>query len=160
MNFFDADGLAGKDGAEINLFAAQTEATAIGDDNGLVVKGIIKIGQSLIGAGGGLIDLGRALHVESFVRPFLIEDVDEVIKPGLLLQEVATGRFGGFFLQGEMHALMTAILLGMTRLDAFNANAQPEPPDGEFAQVEQSVCGSEGDAVIATDVGGQATLFK
>jgi hypothetical protein len=55
---------------------------------------------------------------------------------------------------------MTAILLGMTRLDPFNANAQPEPPDGEFAQVEQSVCGSEGDAVIATDVGGQATLFK
>src|SRR5258708_22540735 len=55
---------------------------------------------------------------------------------------------------------MTAILLGMTRLDAFNANPQPEPPDSKFAQVEQGVCGSEGDAVIAADVGGQATLLK
>jgi hypothetical protein len=94
------------------------------------------------------------------VRPFLVEDVDEVIKPGLPLQEVETGWFGGFFLQGEMHALMTAILLGMIRLDAFNANPKPEPPDGKFAQVEQGVGGSEGDAVIDTDVGGQPTLFK
>jgi hypothetical protein len=91
------------------------------------------------------------------VRPFLVEDVDEVIQPGLLLQKVATGWFGGFFLQGEMHALITAILLGMARLDPFHANAQPEPPDGEFAQVEGR---GEGDAVIATDVGGQAPLPK
>jgi hypothetical protein len=48
----------------------------------------------------------------------------------------------------------------MTRLDPFHANAQPEPPDGKSAQVEQGVGGSEGDAVIAADVGGQATLFK
>ena len=47
-----------------------------------------------------------------------------------------------------MHAFTTAILLGITRLDAFNANPQPEPPDGEFAQVEQGVGGSEGDAAI------------
>jgi len=29
VNFFDADRLAGKDRAEVNLFAAQTEASAI-----------------------------------------------------------------------------------------------------------------------------------
>ena len=55
---------------------------------------------------------------------------------------------------------MTAILLGMTRLDPFNANPKSEPPDSEFAQVEQGVGGSEGDTVIAADAGGQATLFK
>ena len=38
MNFFDAAGLAGKDRAEVNLFAAQTNAAAISDDDGLIVK--------------------------------------------------------------------------------------------------------------------------
>jgi hypothetical protein len=28
-----------------------------------------------------------------------------------------------------MHTLMTAILLGMARLDPFDADAEPEPPD-------------------------------
>jgi hypothetical protein len=38
VKFFDADGLAGKDRAEGNLFAAQTNAAAISDDDGLIVK--------------------------------------------------------------------------------------------------------------------------
>jgi hypothetical protein len=29
-----------------------------------------------------------------------------------------------------MHAFMTAILLGMAGLNAFDANAQAQPPDG------------------------------
>src|SRR5580704_14110499 len=59
-----------------------------------------------------------------------------------------------------MHALVTAILLGMAWLDSFNADAQPEPPDRQLAQVEQSVSGSEGNTVIAADAGGQAALLK
>src|SRR5579862_9795759 len=59
-----------------------------------------------------------------------------------------------------MHPFMAAILLRMARLDPFDADAQPEPPDREFAQVKQSVRGSEGHTVIAADVGGQATLLK
>jgi hypothetical protein len=39
----------------------------MGDDNGLVVAGIIEIGQSRIGAGGRMIALGRALYVQGFV---------------------------------------------------------------------------------------------
>jgi hypothetical protein len=46
-HFFDADSLAGKDRAEVNLFAAQTDASAIGDDNDLVVERIVDVGQSL-----------------------------------------------------------------------------------------------------------------
>jgi len=61
VNFFDADGLAGKNGAEINLFATQTDAAATGDNYDFVMQGIIDIGQSLISASRGLIDLGRAL---------------------------------------------------------------------------------------------------
>src|SRR5260370_42246171 len=84
MNFFDADGLAGKDRTEVNFLAPQTDAAAVGDDNDLVVERVIDIGQSCIGAGGRLIDLGRALHVQGFMRTFVIEDFDEVVEPGLL----------------------------------------------------------------------------
>src|SRR5271170_51153 len=59
-----------------------------------------------------------------------------------------------------MHALMTAILLGMTRLDPFDADTEPEPPDRQFAQVEQGLGGSKGNTIIATDAGRQAALFK
>ena len=59
-----------------------------------------------------------------------------------------------------MHALMAAILLGMARFDPFHADAQAQPPDRELAQVESSVRGSEGQAIIATDAGGQAALLK
>jgi len=77
-----------KDLAEVNLFAAHTDAAAPGDDNDLVVKGIVNIGQSLIGAGRGLIDLSRAFHGQSFVRTFLVEDFDKVVEAGLLLKKV------------------------------------------------------------------------
>jgi hypothetical protein len=45
-----------------NLFVAQTHAATLGDDDGLVVEGIIDIGQSLIHTGGRLIDLGQGLR--------------------------------------------------------------------------------------------------
>ncbi len=51
-------------------------------------------------------------------------------------------------------------MLRMARLDALDANAQPEPPDRQLTQIEQGVGGSEGDAVIAADVGRQAALLK
>src|SRR5260221_2931955 len=59
-----------------------------------------------------------------------------------------------------MHALMAAVLLRMTRLDPFNANAQPKPPHGQLAQVEQRVSRSEGHAVVAANAGRQAALLK
>ena len=65
MNFFDADGLAGKDRAEVNFFAAQADASATSDDDDLVVKRIIDIGQSLVRASARLIDLGGTLVRQS-----------------------------------------------------------------------------------------------
>src|SRR5207302_9269187 len=66
----------------------------------------------------------------------------------------------GFFFQGQMHAFMTAVLLGVARLNPLNANTEPEPPDRELAQVKQGVRGSERHTVIAADVGWQAALLK
>ena len=60
------------------------------------------------------------------------EPASEALKSNI---EVYRG-LGGFFLQSEMHALVTAVLLRMARLDPFNANPQAEPPDRELAQIE------------------------
>ena len=55
---------------------------------------------------------------------------------------------------------MAAILLRMARFDPFDANAQTQPLHGEFTETEQSVCRSEGHAIITANVGGQAALLK
>jgi hypothetical protein len=41
----------------------------------------------------------------------------------LLLKEICGSWFGGFFFQSEMHTFVTAVLLGMARLDALDADA-------------------------------------
>ena len=56
------------------------------------------------------------------MRPFVIRLVQEGVELGLLLQDVGARRASGFFLQSEMHAFVTAILLWMPRLDAFDAD--------------------------------------
>src|SRR5215469_9035500 len=65
-------------------------------------------------------------------RPLVVVAVDEVVELGLLLQEVAAGRFGGLQLQGQMHALVAAVLLRATWLDALDLDSEPEPPDREL----------------------------
>jgi hypothetical protein len=77
------------------------------------VQGIVDVLQSGVGVRRRLIDLGRTLHVESFVRTLVVEDINKFIKAGLLLQKVRGRRLGGFFLQSEMHAFVTTVLLGM-----------------------------------------------
>jgi hypothetical protein len=71
-----------------------------------------------------VVDFCRTFHVQRFVRAFGVEDVDKCVKAGLLLKEVGRGGLGGFFLQREVHAFMTAVLLGMAGLDTFEANAE------------------------------------
>ena len=110
--------------AEIDFFLAQTDTAATRDHDDLIVERIVDVRQSGIGAGRGLIDLGRAFHVESFVRTFVVENIDELVEAGLLLQKIGCGGFGGFFFQGQMHAFVAAVLLRMAWLDAFYTNAQ------------------------------------
>ena len=85
---------------------------------------------------GRFVDLCRTFHVQSFVRALVVEDLDELVEASLLLQKVDGRRLGGFFLQGEVHALVTAILLGSTGFDPLDANPEAKPPDNKLAQVE------------------------
>jgi hypothetical protein len=114
---------------EVDLFVAETDSAAIGNDNGLVVEGIVDVGHSGVSASGRLIDLGRAFHLQRFMRTFVVEDFDEIIEAGLLLQEVSSGRLGGFFFSVRCMRSLAAVLLGMAGFDLFNADAEPEPPD-------------------------------
>jgi hypothetical protein len=47
------------------------------NDNRSVVEGVVDVRQSLVRTRRSLIDIGRTLHAESFVRSFVVEDLDE-----------------------------------------------------------------------------------
>jgi hypothetical protein len=53
VHFFAADSLSGKDGAEINLFLAQTDAAAMRNHNRSVAERIVDVGQALVERGDG-----------------------------------------------------------------------------------------------------------
>ena len=63
-------------------------------------------------------------HVERLVRPLAIEAIHERVEAHLLLEHVGRGGARGIRLQGEMHALVTAVLLGMAGRDALEPNAE------------------------------------
>ena len=48
LHFLDADRLAGKDLAEVNLFATEADAAAMRNDNRSVVEWVVDVRQSLI----------------------------------------------------------------------------------------------------------------
>src|SRR5580700_7285854 len=89
---------------------------------------------------------------------FGVELADEGIEAGLLLQAVATRGPRGLLLQGQMHSLMAAVLLGVAWLDALDGDTEPEPPDGKLGEVEQAVGTGEGNAVIRPDGLGETPL--
>ena len=94
MDFFDAYGLSGKDLAEIDFLLAQTDTPATGDHDGFIVEGIVDVRQSGVHALGRLVDLGRTFHVQGFVRTLVVEDLDELVEPSLLLQKIGSRRLG------------------------------------------------------------------
>ena len=62
---------------------------------------------------------------------FRVEFIEKIIEPGLLSQAVLASGPGCFFLQGEVHAFVAAVLLRMPGLDALDADAESEPEDGK-----------------------------
>jgi len=50
---------------------------------------------------GRLVDLRRALHVQGLLRTLVVEDLDELVEPNLLLQKIGSRGLGGFFFEGQ-----------------------------------------------------------
>ena len=65
------------------------------------------------------------------MRALVIKLFQEGIKLGLLLEQIRAGWACGFLFQGQVHALMPTVLLRMTRPDAFDTDAQAQPPHRE-----------------------------
>ena len=85
---------------DIDLLSVQADSAAGGDRDGPVVKGILQLRQAHVGPLGGRVYLGRPLHLKSFVRPFVVELLNELVKDRLLLQAVGLGRPGRFLFEG------------------------------------------------------------
>jgi len=58
------------------------------------------------------------------VRPLLVVHPDEVVEALLLLEAVEGGGLGGLLFQGQVDALVAAVLFGVARLDALQADAK------------------------------------
>src|SRR5208283_1976400 len=147
-------------GGYVDAFSMHADSSASGDEDVPIVEGIGEVGQAVIGAARGGVEVGGAFHVGRFMWPFLIEFLHEIIESGLLLETVHSRRPGRLFLERKMHALMAAVLLGMTGLDALDGDAEPEPPDGELREVEERVGAGEGNAVVGADGERQAAFAK
>jgi hypothetical protein len=83
VHFFDADGLAGKDRAEIDFLSAETNAATVCDDDG-AVKRVVDVRQYGVPSRRRLTNLCRTFHVQGFVRSLVLEDLDEIIEAYLL----------------------------------------------------------------------------
>ena len=59
-----------------------------------------------------------------------------------------------------MHPFVSPVLLGMTRLDPFDADAQTKPPNRKAAEIEQRITRGERDAIIGTNRVGQTAFLE
>jgi hypothetical protein len=86
---------------------------------------IVRFQNALIGSLGSRVPFGRTLHLKRLARPLVVELLNEGIELALPLQNVGSRRSRRFLFQRQVHTLMPAILLRVTRLDALDADAEP-----------------------------------
>ena len=90
----------------------------------------------------------------------MIELFDEIVELALLLKTIEARRACGFLFEREMHAFVSSILLGMTRPDPFDTDAQTKPPDRKAAEIEKRIPRGEGYAIIGTNRMGQTAFLE
>ena len=76
--------------------------------------------------------------------PLVVELFEESVELALLLQAVAARGARGLRFERQVHAFMAAVLLRMAGLDAFDGNAQPQPPDGESGKLKRPLGEAKG----------------
>jgi hypothetical protein len=84
------------------------------------------------------------------VRSLDVIDSAELVEPTLLRTEIGAGRCGGLFLEGSMHALVPAVLVGTRGLDELGEDTEGDPPDGELGEPSDGD-GGERVAVVSSD---------
>lgn len=88
-----------------------------------------------------------------FRGTFVIEDLHKLVEAGLPLQEVGGSRLSGFLFSRSNASVHGDRSIGDSRFDSFDADAQTQPPNRQFAEVEQGIGRSKRYSVITADVG-------
>src|SRR5262249_56829659 len=83
-----------------------------------------------------------------------------VSEVGVRLQDVDAGGLGGLEVEGQMHALVAAVLRRMAWLDGLDLDAEPQPPDRELGEVEEGVRAGKRHAIIGADGLGEAVFLE
>ena len=73
VDLLDTDGLTSQAGTEIDFLSVKAEAATVGNHDGVVVERVLGLADALIRPCRSCIDLSGALHVEPFMRPFVVE---------------------------------------------------------------------------------------
>src|SRR5690606_18043979 len=133
-----ADALAGEDFAHVVVVSFVREKAAGGNYLHFVVVGIDQRSVVLVQAPfTGLVEIGRKLHVQRLVWPFVVERVLPALETALLGGEIGRGRLRGLRLQIAVHALMRTIVLRLGRTGELHVDALFDPPQAQTRQAAQ-----------------------
>jgi hypothetical protein len=78
----------------------------------------------------------------------VIVNLAEVLEALLLLNQVEARWLRGFLLECQVHAFVAPILLRTAGLDAFDADAEAQPVDGQSAESKERIGRGEGRAIV------------
>src|SRR5262245_10480514 len=101
----------------------------------------------------------RCLESERLVRPLFVEVAAERVKARLLLGDRRGRRGCGFGLERAVHALMTPVLLRLSRINPLRNNAKLEPPNRQWRKAGGSSRG-KGRAIVRADRQRQTELAE
>ena len=73
VDFFNTHRLTCERSAEIDFLFVNADSSATGDKSCPIVEGIGKLSDAAVRPRGGLVDVGGALHSESFMRALVVE---------------------------------------------------------------------------------------
>jgi hypothetical protein len=83
-DFPDSDGLTGKDLAEIDLAPTEAQASALRDDDGAIVEGVLERRQAGADTRRGTVEFRWVAHVQGLMGSLVVVDASEGIELGLL----------------------------------------------------------------------------
>src|SRR5437763_10882099 len=137
-DFGERDRLADERLADKDQLTAPLDLAILADPAHLVIGGIFGFTQpSAVGPQRRVVVPSRGRLSQRFVRSLLIEDTAKGVKPALLLAQGRRRRAGGVLLQRQMHPLVSAILLWLTRHDPLGSDASLDQP---HCQTRQATC--------------------
>src|SRR5688572_2629726 len=92
--------------------------------------------------------------------PALVERAAPAIEARLLRRCGRARGLRGLGLEGAMHALVGAVLLGRAARNALRANAEADPPHAERREAAERPGGAEGHPVVGANHARQAVLLE